>query len=263
MICCRRTGDCNEAASEVLQLCNRLKRSIKGTETLVRAEVSKRWRSGNIEREAIEAAGRRGTEEALKCLPTLRADCKKGLVLARWVDVVMSFCRTREEFVDRLDEILQREEVLAGIAAEKKLQLEEVPSTLSDVFCANAVLQETVRRQAAELEELRVLRQNYQDLARELEELRQEVRTPGAKTRQKCRRSPAFETRVTTVVFFGRSWVGVFFGRSWVGLLDTGSEISILPAKILLSAQDDGYDIDRIVPEFPMDKSKQIHNASG
>ncbi|VDO35329.1 unnamed protein product, partial [Heligmosomoides polygyrus] len=82
-----------------------------------------------------------------------------------------------------------------------------------------------------------------------------QMRTPGVKSRQKCRRSPAFGTRMTTVV--------ELFGRSWIGLLDTGSEISILPAKILLSAQDDGYDIDRIVPEFPMDKSKQIHNASG
>ncbi|VDP39808.1 unnamed protein product [Heligmosomoides polygyrus] len=84
-------------------------------------------------------------------------------------------CRTREEFVDRLDEMLQIEEVLAGIAAEKKWQLDNVASRLSDVFHANAVLQETVRRQATELEEQQTLRQKYQDQAQGMEELRQEL----------------------------------------------------------------------------------------
>ncbi|VDL86008.1 unnamed protein product [Nippostrongylus brasiliensis] len=45
------------------------------------------------------------------------------------------------------------------------------------------------------------------------------------------------------------------FGRRWKGLLDTGSEISILPPKILLQAKHDGYDIDSDVPEFPIDES--------
>ncbi|VDP13985.1 unnamed protein product [Heligmosomoides polygyrus] len=81
--------------------------------------------SGNSEREAIEAAGRLRKP---MCLPSLMAEWKEGLVPPRWVDVVMSsvYCRTREEFVDSLDEILQREEVLASIAADNKWQLEEV-----------------------------------------------------------------------------------------------------------------------------------------
>lgn len=44
------------------------------------------------------------------------------------------------------------------------------------------------------------------------------------------------------------------FGREWKGLLDTGSEISIIPAKVILQAQRDGYDIDRDIPEFPIDR---------
>ncbi|VDO45902.1 unnamed protein product, partial [Heligmosomoides polygyrus] len=134
----------SDEASGVMQVCDRLEKSIKDAETLVRAEVSKRWRSGNPEREAIEAAGRRGTEEALKFLPSLRVECKKGLVLTKWVDVVLSSvdCHGREEFVDRLDAMLQREEAFATLAAEKKWQLEELPCKLFEMVRSNSVLQE-------------------------------------------------------------------------------------------------------------------------
>ncbi|KAL6730279.1 hypothetical protein Aduo_001262 [Ancylostoma duodenale] len=53
------------------------------------------------------------------------------------------------------------------------------------------------------------------------------------------------------------------FGRMWPGLLDTGSEISILPAKVLLQAGADGVDIDSDVVEHAMDKSKHVYDASG
>lgn len=53
------------------------------------------------------------------------------------------------------------------------------------------------------------------------------------------------------------------FGRQWTGLLDTGSEVSIIPAKVLLQAKEDGYDIDRDVVEHEMDQSLQVCDASG
>uniref|UniRef100_A0A183GV61 CCHC-type domain-containing protein n=1 Tax=Heligmosomoides polygyrus TaxID=6339 RepID=A0A183GV61_HELPZ len=53
------------------------------------------------------------------------------------------------------------------------------------------------------------------------------------------------------------------FGRKWTGLLDTGSEISILPAAVLLKAKEDGYDIDREVVEHRMDRSVRVCDASG
>ncbi|KAL6733855.1 hypothetical protein Aduo_004466 [Ancylostoma duodenale] len=53
------------------------------------------------------------------------------------------------------------------------------------------------------------------------------------------------------------------FGRMWPGILDTGSEISILPAKVLLQAEADGVDIDSDVVEHAMDKSKHVYDASG
>ncbi|VDO66465.1 unnamed protein product [Heligmosomoides polygyrus] len=53
------------------------------------------------------------------------------------------------------------------------------------------------------------------------------------------------------------------FGRKWKGLLDTGSEVSIIPANVLLTAMEDGYDIDREVVEHPMDKSLRVCDASG
>ncbi|VDL69843.1 unnamed protein product [Nippostrongylus brasiliensis] len=53
------------------------------------------------------------------------------------------------------------------------------------------------------------------------------------------------------------------FGRTWMGLLDTGSEISILPAEVLLRARSDGVDIDRDVKECPMEGTKPVLDASG
>ncbi|WKX95827.1 hypothetical protein Q1695_012348 [Nippostrongylus brasiliensis] len=53
------------------------------------------------------------------------------------------------------------------------------------------------------------------------------------------------------------------FGRKWKGLLDTGSEISIIPAQVLLQAKSDGFDIDSDVPEFSIDDSQRVYDASG
>ncbi|KAL6738674.1 hypothetical protein Aduo_012197 [Ancylostoma duodenale] len=53
------------------------------------------------------------------------------------------------------------------------------------------------------------------------------------------------------------------FGRMWPGILDTESEVSILPAKVLLQAEADGVDIDSDVVEHAMDKSKHVYDASG
>ncbi|EYC41768.1 hypothetical protein Y032_0557g3390 [Ancylostoma ceylanicum] len=67
--------------------------------------------------------------------------------------------------------------------------------------------------------------------------------------------SPLFEGK--TMVQLG------IFGRVWPGLLDTGSEISILPAKVLLQAKADGLDIDNEVAEYPIDNAKRVYDASG
>ncbi|VDL81456.1 unnamed protein product [Nippostrongylus brasiliensis] len=53
------------------------------------------------------------------------------------------------------------------------------------------------------------------------------------------------------------------FGRTWAGLLDTGSEITILPAEVLLQAKSGGVDTDRDVKECPMEESKPVLYASG
>ncbi|VDO87284.1 unnamed protein product [Heligmosomoides polygyrus] len=53
------------------------------------------------------------------------------------------------------------------------------------------------------------------------------------------------------------------FGRKWTGLLDTGSEVSIIPAKVLLKAKEDGHDIDREVVEHHLDPSMRVYDAAG
>ncbi|VDP35034.1 unnamed protein product [Heligmosomoides polygyrus] len=79
--------------------------------------------------------------------------------------------------------------------------------------------------------------------------------------------SPGVEMVKPGVVcpFFGRKSQTVVevFGRKWKGLLDTGSEISIIPAKVLLKAKEDGFDIDHDVTEYPIDKALRVYDASG
>ncbi|KHJ96049.1 hypothetical protein OESDEN_03992 [Oesophagostomum dentatum] len=53
------------------------------------------------------------------------------------------------------------------------------------------------------------------------------------------------------------------FGRYWPALLDGSSEISILPARVLLRAKGDGYDIDNKVKELMIDQSTKVYDASG
>lgn len=61
--------------------------------------------------------------------------------------------------------------------------------------------------------------------------------------RQRWQKCPAFGTKMVVVV--------ELFGRRRRGLLDRESEISILPAKVLLHAQEDGSNIDSDEREFP------------
>ncbi|KAK6056970.1 zinc knuckle [Cooperia oncophora] len=52
-------------------------------------------------------------------------------------------------------------------------------------------------------------------------------------------------------------------GRDRKALLDTGSEVSILPSRVLKEAMSDGIDIDAVVKEIPVPKSLKITDASG
>ncbi|KAK6013854.1 zinc knuckle, partial [Ostertagia ostertagi] len=61
-----------------------------------------------------------------------------------------------------------------------------------------------------------------------------------------------------------RSTIDVtILGRDRKALLDTGSEVSILPAKVLQQAMNDGIDIDTAVKEVPLPRSLKITDASG
>nr|CDJ82084.1 hypothetical protein HCOI_00264900 [Haemonchus contortus] len=61
-----------------------------------------------------------------------------------------------------------------------------------------------------------------------------------------------------------RSTIDVtILGRDRKALLDTRSEVSILPAKVLQQAMDDRIDIDTAVKEVPLPRSLKITDASG
>ncbi|KAL6729626.1 hypothetical protein Aduo_000666 [Ancylostoma duodenale] len=73
--------------------------------------------------------------------------------------------------------------------------------------------------------------------------------------RKRDQRCPLFGDKMTTTINI--------FGRTRTGLLDTGSGISILPARVLLQAKRDEYDIDKEVVEHKIDMSKRLYDASG
>ncbi|KAK6025812.1 zinc knuckle [Ostertagia ostertagi] len=52
-------------------------------------------------------------------------------------------------------------------------------------------------------------------------------------------------------------------GMSRKALLDTGSQISIIPLQMLQTALESGYDLDADVEEVPLDKHRQVFDASG
>ncbi|WKX98818.1 hypothetical protein Q1695_014030 [Nippostrongylus brasiliensis] len=167
----RLCGDDKERA-EVLQVCDRLGRSIKGTQTTVMAEVSKRWRTGNPDREAIESAGRQGAEQSLELVETLKALCKRGLICEKWIEVMMFSlqCHNRGDLVDKLDRLLERDEILQNIAARKGWQEGELAARLQESVRNYSVLQEEMRSRESELQELR---QRCREQDEELQRLRQ------------------------------------------------------------------------------------------
>ncbi|KAK6058942.1 hypothetical protein COOONC_03464 [Cooperia oncophora] len=52
-------------------------------------------------------------------------------------------------------------------------------------------------------------------------------------------------------------------GMSKLALLDTGSQVSIMPLRILLEAQEAGFDMDDNIEESPAPREKTIYDASG
>ncbi|VDO94578.1 unnamed protein product [Heligmosomoides polygyrus] len=65
---------------DILQVCDRLERSIKVTRTSIMAEVSKRWRTGNLDHETIEVAGQQCMEQSLEHVATdPRGRVQKGV----------------------------------------------------------------------------------------------------------------------------------------------------------------------------------------
>ncbi|EYC10202.1 hypothetical protein Y032_0057g2817 [Ancylostoma ceylanicum] len=73
------------------------------------------------------------------------------------------------------------------------------------------------------------------------------------------------DTKNRTPLYGGKATVTVYlWGRRPVeALLDSGSEISIIPARMLQKAMDDGEDVDALTRRIPKDKSRRIVDASG
>ncbi|KAL6728884.1 hypothetical protein Aduo_010617 [Ancylostoma duodenale] len=81
------------------------------------------------------------------------------------------------------------------------------------------------------------------------------TRFQGGRSRERPQEKRRFSKKWTTSV--------EIFGRKWCALLDTGSEVSILPARILKQAIRDGINIDEVVEELPFDTAARVVDASG
>ncbi|KAL6723862.1 hypothetical protein Aduo_018821 [Ancylostoma duodenale] len=73
------------------------------------------------------------------------------------------------------------------------------------------------------------------------------------------------DTKNPILLYGGKANVTVYlWGRRPVeALLDSGSEISIIPARMLQKAMDEGEDVDALTRRIPKDKSRRIVDASG
>ncbi|WKY01281.1 hypothetical protein Q1695_015349 [Nippostrongylus brasiliensis] len=61
------------------------------------------------------------------------------------------------------------------IVSDNTMSIEQIPGMLVDVLKSNEMLQEQLRRQQAELEELRALRQKFEAQQKELEKWKERV----------------------------------------------------------------------------------------
>ncbi|KAK6055362.1 hypothetical protein COOONC_07133 [Cooperia oncophora] len=82
-----------------------------------------------------------------------------------------------------------------------------------------------------------------------------EERATGSSQRPQTEKSPLFGKKMTVEL--------ELLGIKARGLLDTGSEITILPGKVLLRAKRAGFDIDRALVEHEIDQTKRVYDASG
>ncbi|KAK6053331.1 zinc knuckle, partial [Cooperia oncophora] len=82
-----------------------------------------------------------------------------------------------------------------------------------------------------------------------------EERDTGSSQRPQTEKSPLFGKKMTVEL--------ELLGIKARGLLDTGSEITILPGKVLLRAKRAGFDIDRALVEHEIDQTKRVYDASG
>ncbi|KAK6043702.1 hypothetical protein COOONC_18792 [Cooperia oncophora] len=82
-----------------------------------------------------------------------------------------------------------------------------------------------------------------------------EERARGSSQRPQTEKSPLFGKKMTVEL--------ELLGIKARGLLDTGSEITILPGKVLLRAKRAGFDIDRALVEHEIDQTKRVYDASG
>ncbi|VDL80122.1 unnamed protein product [Nippostrongylus brasiliensis] len=108
-----------------MQVCNQLKRAIKEAEVLVVAEAAKAIWVESPSRDAVEKVERKATEEGLGLLDTVRTKCKEGLVMKRWVQVVLECLESssRAQGVETLASLLDMRDELRRLAIHQEARI--------------------------------------------------------------------------------------------------------------------------------------------
>ncbi|VDO82615.1 unnamed protein product [Heligmosomoides polygyrus] len=167
---------------EILQVCNRLERAIKDMGVLVTAEVARAIRVGHPSRAAVEQVGREAAEEAIGVLRSLRNKCRESAIIQRWVEVVLQSLESesRTEGVETMAGLLEMRDEMRRLSETYGVAVANFFQKFEETLAENGALQETVRCQRSELEELREAKRQLEQREVELQQLRAAMDTQGA-----------------------------------------------------------------------------------
>ncbi|VDP41602.1 unnamed protein product [Heligmosomoides polygyrus] len=265
---------------------NQLEKPVKEVVVLVMAEIAKNMRTSNPHREAIEEVGRAAVDTAMVLVRKVRLRYKECAVLDRlvgkaWHQYEALPRAEREGGFSVLVKALLRKtrteamnDKIAALCEVKRLKKHDRQSIAE--FCVDLErltcrAYSELNERASAIERAHLLYQpivHWLDSYRLLEALEEED-DPYTRDCSKSKRTDSTQHRTSLSSRLAEPACRAFeigspgVERKWKGLLDTGSEISIIHAKRLLKAKEDGFDIDHDVAEYPINKALRVYNASG
>ncbi|KAL6733854.1 hypothetical protein Aduo_004465 [Ancylostoma duodenale] len=151
-----------------LQACDQAMRAVKEIAVRMRAEVATHFRIGDSRREAVERAGEESTSRAIEHVVRVRSECEQYLELARWANTLLASldCVDKEQFIDKLTELLRCYEAVGQLCEREDWRISEVAENIHALLAQYGQLQ---RDHKSLQEQLRTLQEKC---TRQNEEIR-------------------------------------------------------------------------------------------